>query len=497
MSQQRHEPEKPDKVTISLFSVEGADGSYNRGMFSPETIQDIIKIKQGLTQAALKAGKQPPEIELSVLLIPDWKREHNAYDDETYLEVKESFMKEVHATYGDIVNVHDFYNDTPLTPAERRYLHGMGIPGEGGLGSCADMIKTHSIYENRDRRHLNIDSNTKIVDFEAFYNDTFGAEAQRDLVNASYYDPDYVSVHNKIVYTHPEGPLARELGEQLKAYCEEHHDDAADKLKNSVYSKAFTAATTGLGLSTKVQVGPTRYVHRANLEHPAFGLTRHVVTAINMSWNPSGSGASLDHLKKIPPLEVGHTKIDFQAFQYIVKKNTNPMWHEEIGLTEAHKTVRESLLERSNIPADDEFARQFYDHTCKNDPGKVVDLVNMIPNTEDGEQFCKRVFNCSLLQLKLHAHSVHLDHLQQRLQTIGQSLDSIDRRLQALDRDLHTLDQRLESISQRLDALDHRLSQLASPKDEYTVEKTSGMKAQLAHMKHGDDPHPDPQQQFR
>ncbi|WP_367607993.1 hypothetical protein [Legionella sp. W05-934-2] len=488
MSQQRQELPKKDKVTISLFSVENKQGTYNRGMFSAETVEDIKKIKDGLTEAARKAGREPPEVVLSVMLIPDWTREDNAYTDATYLGIKETFMEEVGETFGDIATVHDFYNQANLTQDEKQYLHGMGIPGVGGLGSCADMIKTHSIYDNRDRRHLNIDSNTKIVDFDAFYRDTFGAEDQQDLLNASYYDPNYVSVHNKIVYTHPQGALAQELGVELQGYCAAHKNDAADKLKNSVYAKAFTAATTRLGISDRVQVGADRFVHRANLEHPAFGLTQHVVTAINMSWAPAGAEGNLDHLKQIRPIEVGHTKIDFQAFQYIVKKNTSVMWHEEVGLTEHDKPARKALLDISNVPADDHYARSFYDHTCRVAPEKAVDLVNMIPNTPDGERFCRRAFNCSLLQLKLHAQSVHLDHLQERLQTIGHSLDNIGHRLQALDRDLIALDRRLDSLSQRLEAFDHHLSQLMTHTHGELADKTIGMKAQLAHLKEGDSP---------
>lgn len=518
MAQAKEEPpENGDRVTITLFSVEKSDGTFNESMF--HSYDEIQRLKEGLSAAAREAGREPPEFVLSVLLIPDWTRPANSYADPRYQALKGQFLEQTYKTFGDLAGIHDFYSDSALTEGERRYLDGMGIPGVGGLGSCADMMKTRSIYDNRGRRHLNIDSNTKIANFKEFYRSTFGAEEQsdlvdadssfgaeeqRDLVNASYYDPNYVSVHNKVVYTHPYGGLAKELGEQLIAYCAENQDNEKDKIKNSIYAKAFTAATTALGISRRHEVNADRTVHVANLDHPSFGLSRHVVTAINMSWAPEGGASGFDHLKAISPIRVGDADIDFQAFQYIVKKNTGIIWDKHWGGFDADEDARNALLAISDVERDFEQARQFYIHTYNTEPEKMADLAGMIPNTEVGKKFCREAFNCELAELRDCAArgalppGLWFKDFEQRLNALEERLDSLGQRLSELRGDLERIGRQLDAVSEQLESLKQRLDSIDSlhelPEARLNASRTRELRGSLEQLR-GSAPEEEPRQQ--
>ncbi len=79
-------------------------------------------------------------------------------------------------------------------------MNGLGRLNEGGFGSCADLMKMHSVIRNKSRNHLNLDSNTKLTNFEKAYNLTLQPH-HSFLLNACYYDPNYISAHNKLIYT--------------------------------------------------------------------------------------------------------------------------------------------------------------------------------------------------------------------------------------------------------------------------------------------------------
>lgn len=424
-----------DRVTITKFSVQESKDTYNKTMFSESDIKDVEAIKKGLAEAAIKAGKKPPEIVLSVILIPDWKKEGNSYKHEDYIALKKVFMEQVKKSYGSKVDVvHDFYDQTSLTWSEKQYLHGLGIPGVGGLGSVADMLKTHSIIDNSDRCHLNIDSNTKIADYDAFYKATFGAEIkdQKLLLNASYYDHRYVSTHNKVVYTPPNVKESSVFRDELIKHCQNNHKNNADKKRNSIYSKAFTKACARLKISTEfklqeidteTQKPKIKTCYRANLDNPAYGLTKHVVMAINMSWAPSGSKDSLSKLKQIPAIKVGDATVDFQAIQYIVKKNTQEMCHD--CQSDANK-----LLKMSDTKNDDLILKKFFENTKKADPKNYYELSKMIPDTTKGNVLCQRVFGVDVKTLHQQANKITLEATKKVQVGIGYSSNSSNKTMQ-------------------------------------------------------------------
>jgi len=54
----------------------------------------IEHIRFNLTAAARRVGTSPPKFILSVLLVPDWKKEENGYNNPDYLQTHKLFFKE-------------------------------------------------------------------------------------------------------------------------------------------------------------------------------------------------------------------------------------------------------------------------------------------------------------------------------------------------------------------------------------------------------------------
>ncbi|HVT63144.1 MAG TPA: hypothetical protein VHD33_06650, partial [Legionellaceae bacterium] len=367
-----------DRVTLSLYSMQTNNNlGYHPGAFGQ--IPNIKAMKDNLSSAARLAGNRPPEFVVSMLLIPD----AGNYNNLSYTENKNALLlkmrQELDAAGLQDVILEDFIA-LDLSNEERGYLNGLTAKG-----SCADMIKTHAIIaeKNKERRHLQIDTNTQIYDYDEFYNMTFGAKDNLDKLtdgqlNASYYDEHYVSAHNKAVYTTPNSPLARELRTVHLAYCAAHKDDPASSLektkKNSIYSKGFVRALHHLGLTKQTVLPPvdgvSRTIYPAIMERPEYSLTKTIITSVKKSW----SALEADKLPAALVLEkltvsIGDTQCDFASFEIAIKKhvgrliehNLSEVRDNHVSANVAEQHAHDTLLSVSNQKIDKAVITRFYD----------------------------------------------------------------------------------------------------------------------------------------
>ncbi|WP_241969594.1 hypothetical protein [Legionella sainthelensi] len=354
-------------------------------------------MKKSFDDAAQDAGREPPHIVLSALMIPHWKSGENYtgqnYNSDDYQKVKgEYFDYLAEKCKAEGITVQDFYEEA-ATSDEKDYLHQLEA-----LGSTADLIKNRAIINNQGKRHLQIDTNTIIVDRKAFYNATIGSNIQKDGMNASYYDESglYVSPHNKVVYTCEDSKFAGNLARQHDSYVTESKDLLERKTprSNQIYSVGFSKAAMDSGL---VSYNRKYYPQWNNLwgcyavdcEHPIFEMTKHIVTAINMSWS-QGDG-KVDYCAALKSVRVSvqsesneTTTLDFPSFSYLIKKYTNPKLPEN---------DREKLLAISDTNYDEVAVTSFVNHVIQSKNISLFGpLLRTIPNTERGNQLLKELF---------------------------------------------------------------------------------------------------------
>jgi hypothetical protein len=333
-------------------------------------------------------GYDFPIFIVSILLIPDWNRENNSYQDHLYVAKKNLFVNEVRNTLSGIEGmvVEDFYTDCVMLSEERAYMHNLKA-----IGINADMIKTVAIINNAEYcRHLQIDSNTIVPSFKELYLRTFHAAEQKDGINASYYDDFYVSAHNKMVYTTPSGFIAKES--QLKVFfwewCKDHKDDDnvnGDKQadKNSIYSKVFTQALYQIEYVKKFTLINNKTVYPATLDGKVYWLTNCMVTAVNMSWSSNQLGIN-NQLIQIPAVRIGADGIfNYQCLFNVIKKYTgNLRVHSKaLGLVDLSGTgdlSRDLLLHVSNCDLEIRASREFIKNAIQRSPRISV---SVSPNT--------------------------------------------------------------------------------------------------------------------
>ncbi|MDF2867132.1 MAG: hypothetical protein K0S11_602 [Gammaproteobacteria bacterium] len=390
-----------DRITIGLYSNEEiitdnllheSSHDYNKSCLAE--VDNIAKIHQGFINGINEINKKMaeksqddiddviqyeyPEIVVLINLIPDWGKGSN-YENEKYIEAKNALLK----AFQDKLNANNlheimlkyFYEDN-LRPSEKDYLQGLI-----SKGSNADMIKTHAVIdpENRKRRHLQLDSNTKISDYKEFYAQTFANPEQYDALNASYYDPDtgYISAHNKIVYTYPEGKIAESLEKRHLEYCELHKDDVgAEKTeKNSIYAKDFTVslASSEVGLTEKYSITDSRDIYVAKLDKPEYRITKNVITTVNQSWASPANDSNiddderlvleekkqkLDKLKKLPAIKAGDDIFDYASFITTQNKYTRPLVQHKITTNNPYDTsaAYNQLMNISNVESEKKVA---------------------------------------------------------------------------------------------------------------------------------------------
>ncbi|KTD58320.1 hypothetical protein Lsai_0927 [Legionella sainthelensi] len=388
-----------DVVTLSTFGMQERWKFDKDGVkrFIDSQVANIRIMKKSFDDAARGIGREPPQIVLSALMIPHWKSGENYtgqnYNSEDYQKIKAEYfdyLAEKCKTEG--ITIQDFYEEA-ATSDEKDYLHQLEA-----LGSTADLIKNRAIINNQGKRHLQIDTNTIIVDRKAFYNATIGSNIQKDGMNASYYDESglYVSPHNKVVYTCEDSKFAGDLARQHDGYVAESKDLLERKTpgSNQIYSVGFSKAAMDSGL---VSYNRKYYPQWNNLwgcysvdcEHPIFEMTKHIVTAINMSWS-QGDG-KVDYCAALKSIKVSvqsesneATTLDFPSFSYLIKKYTNPKLPEN---------DREKLLAISDTNYDEVAVTSFVNHVIQSKNISLFGpLLRTIPNTERGNQLLKELF---------------------------------------------------------------------------------------------------------
>jgi hypothetical protein len=415
-----------DRVTISLYSKE-IDGplGYNRDFLSE--ISNIGKICGGLVKAAKEAEREPPEFILSILLVPNWDRKNNSYVVSQYLQQKKSFLDEVTShlkqrNIDDIV-VEDFYLNGKMSDEEKAYMHGLKAKG-----SNADMIKIRAIINvAKHCRHLQIDSNTVVPSFKELYEKTFNAAVQKDGINASYYDPLYISAHNKMVYTTPTGFIAQasQLEMLLKQWCKDHQNDDninGDKHedKNSIYARVFTVALHNIKYVEEFNYSldqEDKTVYPATLDDKVYWLTTYMVTAVNSSWRPKKEDqneyvadiAMIEkaekELKELPSVPIGEDGLfNYQCFSNVIKKHTGNlrMHSRALRLSDPSamgESSRDLLLNVSDSELELEATKKFMVNAIQKVPHLTDNLLSLFQNTNAGRKLTEKLFGCSILDL--------------------------------------------------------------------------------------------------
>ena len=407
--------DKRDVITISLFSVEASKklpdgafekdgkgfhirepGEYSRVLF--EQKKNVKRIVKRVREEAEKKGRNPPEIVLSVLLIPDWDVEGNSYEQKDYLDTKIKFIEEVRKSYQDLENcdvkVQDFLKEAGLTESEKEYLDQ--LRAKGGV---ADIIKTRALINNKDRRHLQMDSNSLIADWGRLYAHTFGANEQKDGLVATFYNPILISANNKVVYAAPNGKLVQNLEPNYNMYIEKNKNNRSDKMpdKNSIYRVVFNKSIADAKYTHKVtDIGKKRYNYPANITLGEYDITNDVLPAINMSWSAGKADEAELSLKTIKPAKVkgvNDAVCDFACFLYLIKKYSN---HPIDGEREY---AYEAILDRSDIALDMKLMKAFIEKVKEKDSALMPALLRTFKKTPTGNVLCQALFNKNAVAL--------------------------------------------------------------------------------------------------
>lgn len=433
MGQSQNDNSQQDTITIGLFSTEKGPGQFNEVLFTQK--DKIARIKDAFTEAAQAQGREPPKVIVSVLLIPDWKKEGNSYTHPDYVATQQTFINRTRKEFDDIgVTIQDFYHEAQLSDDDKQYMHGLMA-----LGSNADMIKNRALFNNRNNRHLQLDSNTIIKNFSEFYRQTFAQneKLQADAINASFYDTAYVSAHNKIIYTTPSGNMCDALKKNHDEYIHAHKDDVADKQahKNSVYSKIFAPAMHDINLALpNVDMLRDKKFYPIDLTAPQFRITKNVVTAINMSWASKDredvpNQPTTDDLKKLPSMSYGDAQYDFQSISYIIKKYTGYLPKNVVEYKNANVGY-EALLNLSDNQVDMRALSLYFNYIKNDHPHLLQVFVNTLPANNKGNAISNTLFGCNAGELRNNpnAHE-NLDLNNSKIKKLTRELIAADKRI--------------------------------------------------------------------
>ena len=396
-----------DTVTIGLYREEktySIDGLE-------DTLNEVKKITEGFIKAA-SASEKSKEIKifLSVLLVPNWEALYNNhYMHEEYQRNKCKFMLDVEniiISKNIKVTVQNFYEKGNLSQSEKDYMHQLK-----SMGSNLDMIKFRAIINNLSRKHLQIDSNTVVHSYCNLYNDTFGAEHQKDGINASYYNKEYVSAHSKMVYTIPNGIIADQsnLCKRLREWCETNKNNSHFKGKDSncIYFSVFAESLVEIGLVKKYVKYNNTTIYVASLYFSDFyRLSNFMTTAVSESWKSQSVDIreKSNKLAKLPFVKIGDDgNFNYDCFKSVIQKNIGDLTlHDDaMGLCHEPKDTgsrsRKKLFQLcpNSTFLEKKAVKDFFNHNVH-----LYNLCELFPNTKEADVFIKSVFNYTLEQLK-------------------------------------------------------------------------------------------------
>ncbi|WP_238583899.1 hypothetical protein [Legionella brunensis] len=421
------------KVAITFYSKRTEkDPGYYTGILSEENRKDVLRLQEGLKKASIKKGGIPPQVEITLFLIPDWSKGED-YNSPSYLKAKQKMLDDAQQFYGKDIIIKDFLS-SKVSKAELDFLRDCK-----SMGSVADIVKTRTIIDNAGHPCLQTDSNVTWAnnDFERLYELTFAAN--KDALNASRCSEVYVSAHNKLVFTSSDSKLPAIFEKTLVDYCTKYNSDKWHKSEscNGVYDIAFGEGMCQYGLTYRVRVpdkynpGQTFDFFPAKLGDERYTLMPLVVACQRESWRqgmapPDPAVVELTGGLKLPSedknrppieVEINHVKYGYYHFKSLVRVFTNvPSWHSEEGMSkhsdqtkdyfEGAEHARNLFVSKQNTSLCMEIFARYYNAVQEaQGNGKLYNshalevLAKLIPDTEAGNKLCQSLFKCSAKEL--------------------------------------------------------------------------------------------------
>lgn len=368
-----------DKITICLFSRETSAGFDSR-IFNEK--DNLLKMYDQFSAAAAAHDRAPPVFVISLLLIPDWD-EGSSYKKLAYLAKKSRFMNEAgHLFSVRDFQIQDFY--TGLFSNECEYLVNVS---EGS--NCIDLMKIKAVIENLEGRHLQLDSNLIITDFEALYRQTFSeAGPQCDAMNASFYGTTFVTPHSKIIYTHPTGRVGNALAQTYAIELQKNDGDKKNR-KSNFYLRVFVNAlrTIRLAVDQHPPIPRALLQDSEGLAAPEYRITYSLLTVTTQSW---GNGPAPDYVDlPLPEIRVGDIHCTANVIQSLVRKHV---------IKKVPGEAHAQLLAISNVDFEFSLIREYY---ARCNPEEQHCIASLLPSTPLGKHFCRAVFSMELAELWL------------------------------------------------------------------------------------------------
>ncbi len=393
-----------DVVSITFYSQQSLTGYYE-GIFSQAEQDNVLRIRNELTKAAMLRGRSAPTIKIYFYLIPDWENEQSL-DSESYLASLQKLLTQAQETFGAMGEIIDFLSDgTSL--AEVEFLTECY-----SKGSTADILKTQAIIKHRSHRHLQMDSTTTVSDWQGLYDATLGQEDHdcfgSDSYNASRCSMVYIACHNKIVYVSPGSELPVALKRRLEQYYHQYRSDLQQKSArvNGVYDLVFAAAMHDIDNAYKVTVPDRTDITKsfsfypAKVHHESFCLMAYIIPAQHQTWRAgTHSSSAVSRLAKLRPVDISGIACDFRHFESLITTFTNiPSWHQKHAedFSGAEETFH-VFVERHDKPVCLRILREYFKYVLtQEDPQLLYALGRTIPATPAGEELCQNLFSFSV-----------------------------------------------------------------------------------------------------
>ena len=256
-----------------------------------EQFKNIKTILEGSKNAAKKSNI--PLVKVIFCLI---HKEGKIIDDSIkklcHLFFKYSFILKLLDDNGDYQYKSQFVYEEfiPEKGNEKEFMNGLK-----SVGSFIDINKMKNIIKYEGRKHLQMDSNTFIPNWNQLYNNTFGLESQQDSYGASRCSQYYIAVHNKIVYIHE----SSELPETLKLELNKFYNDFKNNMelketnRNAIYDYVWGETMFKLNCSHRLAIADRSNnqnifpFYPAALKATQFTLNKYYLQAQHQAWNPN------------------------------------------------------------------------------------------------------------------------------------------------------------------------------------------------------------------
>ncbi|MCH9689102.1 MAG: hypothetical protein K0U10_00420 [Gammaproteobacteria bacterium] len=300
--------------TFCFYFKPDERGLYNVEAFTDE-LNSAFNVISRLTEQALLKGNTPPHFTLQYFLLPQESEAllpNITSEPAAFRMLFDSYLASRHMDPELVklepLNIHKY---------DEIYFNRTSRLGD----NIIDFMKVSAMKNHAEDNHLQLDTNSVIHDFEAFYGLTFGSDQSKPQFIANVYSrhQPYFTVNSKVVYL----PAGHDFTKALATRFAKHLSTCLYTKNQMIYNEVFCETLKEKGfLNQHGFIAPSA----DNME--CLQISRTIFVRVLKTWREKPTDTTFNELPALNLTQGVHGAdclLDAACFKNLVQKYSTPL----------------------------------------------------------------------------------------------------------------------------------------------------------------------------